>query len=149
MDATNKTVVVAVKGLVINNGKVLIVKRSIEDEVGGGTWEFPGGKIDFGENLESALGREINEETNLEVIVEKILYAVSFNTNPSRQVVLLTYLCRSESRNVLLSEEHSDYLWVTAIQMKELLSRDILADLEKNDIGSLIELYQEKRESLS
>jgi 8-oxo-dGTP diphosphatase len=148
MDATNKTVV-AVKGLVINNGKVLIVKRSIEDEVGGGTWEFPGGKIDFGENLESALVREIKEETNLEVIVEKILYAASFNTDPSRQVVLLTYLCRSESRNVLLSEEHSDYHWVTAIQMKAFLSRDILADLEKNDIGSVIELHQEERESLT
>jgi 8-oxo-dGTP diphosphatase len=148
VDTANKTVV-AVKGLVINDGKVLIVQRSMDDEVGGGTWECPGGKIDFGEDLEIALMRELKEETGLDATVEKILYAASFNTDPNRQVVLLTYLCKTNSTNVVLSEEHSSYQWVTAQQMKVYLSREILEDLEKNDIFSLPVLRIKERETLA
>lgn len=38
--------VVAVKGVIIKNDKALLVKRSSNDEVGAGTWECAGGKID-------------------------------------------------------------------------------------------------------
>lgn len=44
----NKMVVV-VKGVILNEGKVLIVQRAIDDEVGRETWECVGGKVDFGE----------------------------------------------------------------------------------------------------
>ncbi|EDL66071.1 NUDIX hydrolase [Bacillus sp. SG-1] len=133
MEAVNKTVV-AVKGLVINNGKILIVQRAMDDEVGGGTWEFPGGKIDFGEELEVALVRGVKEETCLRVSVEKLLYATSFKTDPRRQVVLLTYLCKCDSCKVILSEEHSAYKWVTEEQMRVFLSPEILSDLERSGI---------------
>src|SRR6185437_11567047 len=102
------TMVVAVKGIIIKEGKVLIVQRSY-DEISGGTWECVGGKIEFGENLEEALVREIREEVGLDVIVEKIIYASTFKTDPSRQVVILTYLCSSENKNIVLSKEHIDY----------------------------------------
>ncbi|WP_342778474.1 hypothetical protein [Paenibacillus sinopodophylli] len=46
MTDANKIVVV-VKGVIVNGGKVLIVKRADEDEVGEGTWECVGGKIEF------------------------------------------------------------------------------------------------------
>ncbi|WP_421378919.1 NUDIX hydrolase [Bacillus salacetis] len=147
MDTANRTVV-AVKGLVLKNGQVLIVQRSMDDEVGGGTWECPGGKIDFGEDLETALMREIKEETGLNVTVEKLLYAVSFNTDPSRQVVLLTYLCESKSTNVVLSDEHSSYRWVSEEQLKVFLPKEILEDLEKNNVFSLQELSIKGKETL-
>ena len=38
-------IVVAVKGVILNESKILIVKRANDDEVGGGTWECAGGKI--------------------------------------------------------------------------------------------------------
>ncbi|WP_066371617.1 NUDIX hydrolase [Neobacillus fumarioli] len=119
MSNTNKMVVV-VKGLILNEGKVLMVKRSHDDEIGGGTWECPGGKIKFGEDLEAALVREVKEEVGLNVTVEKILYATTFKTNPARQVVTLTYLCSAKNNNVVLSEEHSDYLWAAKDQLKSL-----------------------------
>lgn len=137
MNNTTK-MVIAVKGVIINEGRVLIVKRSEDDEVGGGTWECVGGKIDFGEGLEDALEREIKEEVGLEVNVKQILYATTFKTNPTRQVVILTYLCSSSNQEVLLSSEHSDYRWVTVDQLKSYLPIDIIRDFEKNNVFSLL-----------
>ncbi|OIK13535.1 NUDIX domain-containing protein [Bacillus sp. MUM 13] len=133
---TNK-IVVAVKGVIVNEGKALIVRRHIEDEIGGGTWECVGGKIEFGEDLETALLREIKEEAGLSVRVERILYAATFNTNPMRQVVILTYLCRSKRKEVILSKEHSDYKWANKNQLRQLLPKEIISDFDKNNVFSL------------
>lgn len=134
----SEKVVVVVKGLIIFERRALIVKRSTSDQVGGGTWECPGGKIEFGEGLETALIREIFEEVGISVKVGKILYATTFNTNPVRQVVVLTYLCKSDSREVTLSEEHTDFLWATKEQLKTYLPSDILLDFEKNHVFDLL-----------
>ncbi|MGX6445827.1 NUDIX hydrolase [Neobacillus sp. K501] len=127
-------IVVAVKGVILNKDRVLIVKRADDDEVGGGTWECVGGKIEFGEDLESALVREIEEEVGLNVTVEKILYATTFKTNPTRQVVILTYLCRTDNNTVALSEEHIEYQWATKDQLKLLLAPEIMRDFERNNV---------------
>ena len=139
MTVENK-IVVAVKGLIINDSRVLIVKRANDDEIGGGTWECVGGKIEFGEDLETALTREIKEEVGLTITVEKILYATTFKTDLTRQVVILTYLCRSKNTNVVLSKEHSEYQWATKKQLKSLLPPEIVTDFEQNNVFFLEEL---------
>lgn len=59
-------------GLIEKEGKFLIQRRP-EAGLLGGLWEFPGGKIEKGESDQSALHREIMEETSLRVNVgEKI-----------------------------------------------------------------------------
>jgi 8-oxo-dGTP diphosphatase len=74
-------IVVAVKRVILFRKKMLIIQRAFDDEVGGGTWECPGGKIDFGEELETALAREVKEEVGLKINVTKLLYASTFKTN--------------------------------------------------------------------
>lgn len=133
------TIVVALKGLIVHEGKVLIVQRATDDDIGGGTWECVGGKIEFGEDLEAALIREIKEEAGLSVTVERILYATTFKTNPTRQVIILTYLCYSNDKGVVLSAEHSNYLWATKDQLKLLLPQAIISDFEKHHVFSLEE----------
>ncbi|WP_010243974.1 NUDIX hydrolase [Acetivibrio cellulolyticus] len=133
-------IVVAVKGIIVNHGRVLIVKRANNDKVAPGTWECVGGKIEFGEELETALIREIKEEVGLDVTVEKLLYAATFKSDPTRQVVILTYLCKSEVTDVTLSIEHLEYLWATKDQCNQLLHPDILVDFEKNNVFSIQEL---------
>ncbi|MFD2443045.1 NUDIX domain-containing protein [Bacillus sp. CGMCC 1.16607] len=139
LQVTNK-IVVAVKGVVINEGKALLIQRSDHDEVGGGTWECAGGKIEFGEDLETALIREIQEEVGLTVIVDRILYAATFKTNPSRQVVILTYLCKTEDNVVTLSNEHKDFIWAKKDQIRLLLPQEIIRDFEGNNVFDLDEL---------
>jgi 8-oxo-dGTP diphosphatase len=130
--------VVAVKGLIINNGKALIIKRGKNVKFGVGTWECVGGKINFGEDLQAALIREAKEEVGLDITVEKILYATSY-PSPERHLIILTYLCRSCETNVILSEEHLDYRWCTKDQLRQLLPPNILNDFEKNNVLSEVQ----------
>lgn len=55
---------VSVKGLVVKDGKILLLKES---QVLSGQWELPGGGLDFGEDIEQGLIREVEEETGIKV----------------------------------------------------------------------------------
>jgi A/G-specific adenine glycosylase len=55
-------------GVVWRRGRVLIDRRPAEGLLGG-LWEFPGGKVEPGETPAEAAGREIREETGIEVTV--------------------------------------------------------------------------------
>ncbi|AGK61872.1 ADP-ribose pyrophosphatase [Archaeoglobus sulfaticallidus PM70-1] len=56
---------VGVGAVIIQNGKVLLVKRA--NEPNKGYWSVPGGLVRVGESLRSALAREVKEETGLEI----------------------------------------------------------------------------------
>ncbi|WP_313799233.1 NUDIX domain-containing protein [Cytobacillus sp.] len=130
---------VGVKAVIVNEGKVLIIKRSKMAHYNGGTWEPVGGKVEFGEGLEDALKREVMEEVGLEISVNHILYAATFKTDLNRQMAIIAYLCRSENTYVKLSSEHDDYRWADAKELKKLLPTYIINDFEKNHVFSLIE----------
>lgn len=134
-------IVVALKSIIVYNQKVLIIQRSNYDEIGAGTWEFVGGKLDFGEDLLDGLKREIKEEVSLDVTVERLLYATTFKTNPQRQVVILTYLCYANTDNINLSSEHKNYTWSNKEQLLELLPKPILNDLEQNHVLDSLEIF--------
>ena len=140
MISNGRSLIVAVKGVILLEGKILLVQRAADDYIGAGTWECAGGKIEFGEELEAALIREIKEETGLTVSVGAILYATTFMTDSTRQVVILTYLCRTNEATVRLSKEHVDYRWCTKDQIKTLLLPQIISDFEKNKVFELEEL---------
>ncbi|KGE16294.1 NUDIX hydrolase [Paenibacillus wynnii] len=140
MVSNGRSLIVAVKGVILKEGKILLVQRADDDYIGAGTWECAGGKIEFGEGLEAALVREIKEETGLTVSVGNILYAATFMTDSTRQVVILTYLCRTNETTVQLSKEHLDYRWCTKDQIKTLLLPQIISDFEKNKVFELEEL---------
>lgn len=135
--SSQKEVVPVVKGVILHKGKVLLIKRANHVHFGGGTWEFVGGKLEFGEDLEDGLVREIKEETGLDVNVEKILYAKSIQ-EPARQLVVLTYLCKCNGNNVILSKEHVEYMWAAKNELLNCLSPVILLDLKKNNVFAFI-----------
>ena len=57
---------VAVGVILDRNHKILITRRA-SDAHQGGLWEFPGGKVEAGETLAVALGRELREELGIEI----------------------------------------------------------------------------------
>jgi len=67
---------IIVAGVIWNKDKFLIQKRP-SDGLLGGLWEFPGGKVKRGESPEKALIREVNEETGLEIDVQKPIGAIN------------------------------------------------------------------------
>ena len=132
-------IIVAVKAVIVFKGKALIIQRSASDEVGANSWEFAGGKLDFGEDLEAALKREVYEETGLDVDVEKLLYATTFKTSEYRQIVIISYLCIADNNNVMLSDEHQNYFWADKIQLLKMLPEPLINDFNKNNIWHVLD----------
>jgi len=131
--------IVALKAIVVHNGKALIVQRA-DGETYSGQWEFVGGKLEFGEDLEVALRREVHEEAGLEVTQSKLLYATSFMPHATKHVVFLTYLCEVVSDSVVLSAEHQAFEWANVARLREMLLQPILDGLDSNNAWGAMNL---------
>ncbi|ADU28995.1 NUDIX hydrolase [Evansella cellulosilytica] len=131
---TDQQMIVAVKGIIYHKGKVLLLKRSLEEQSGAGEWEIPGGKIEFDEKLEEALQRESKEEIGLDTKVEELLYATTFKTDLHRQIILLVYLCVTKGEEVTLSDEHSEYIWADEEELRLRLPQRIIEEWEENNV---------------
>jgi 8-oxo-dGTP diphosphatase len=77
-------------------GKVLIAQRKHDSKFEAGRWEFPGGKVEFMEHPEACLVREIREELNIEIEIDRFFALNShvYRGETDLHVVLLAYLCR-------------------------------------------------------
>lgn len=81
-------------------------------------WEFPGGKVEPGEAPAAALAREIAEELELVIEVDRHL-ATGFGTSGTRTVRLEVYLARCTGGDLVL-HEHDEAGWFTADELARL-----------------------------
>ncbi|GAB6905231.1 putative DNA alkylation repair enzyme (modular protein) [Desulfosarcina cetonica] len=65
MGAEQKRPLIGVGIIVVRDGRVLLGKR--KSAHGAGTWQFPGGHLEFGESIEACARRELSEETGLTI----------------------------------------------------------------------------------
>lgn len=68
------------------DGRILIARRG-ESQHQGGLWEFPGGKVEDGEAVESALARELREELGIEVTAARPLIKIKHDYS-DKQILL-------------------------------------------------------------
>jgi A/G-specific adenine glycosylase len=87
-------------GVVYKNDRVLITQRKAEGLLGG-LWEFPGGKIRDGESAQAACIREIKEEVNLSVHVERHLAQIK-HAYTHFKIVMEVFCCRYKSGRIKL-----------------------------------------------
>lgn len=105
--------------------KILITKRS-SHKTQGGFWEFPGGKVENGEDNETALQRELYEE--LRIRVKNIEFFHSNKQYYNGKIIeLLSFNCDKDSEFKLNSEDHDAYKWVNKEEIVNynLLKTDI------------------------
>jgi len=106
-----KLVLVVACALVDPDGRVLIAQRP-QGKTLSGLWEFPGGKVEPGEQPEVALIRELKEELGIDV-TQACLAPVTFASHAYDDFHLLmpVYVCRRWNGEVE-KREHSDIRWV-------------------------------------
>ena len=78
-------------------------------------WEFPGGKMEAGETPEQALRREIKEELDTLIAVEKLLTTVEWDY-PDFHLTMHCYWCHVESGSLTL-KEHEAARWLNIDQI--------------------------------
>jgi 8-oxo-dGTP diphosphatase len=88
--------IVGVGAVIVDDGKVVLIKRRYEPLKG--QWSLPGGGVEIGETLEAAVAREMLEETGLEVMVGPVIEVFDRIMLDDEQrvqyhYVLIDYLC--------------------------------------------------------
>ena len=113
-------VVLVMRGIIRNGDMILLLRRSEDDNWSPGLWELPGGKVDFGQSLETALAREVEEETGLVVEVRRLICSwneVLGETSkyPDHLYFVLFYECwqKDPASQPRVSSEHGHATWMS------------------------------------
>ena len=91
------------------DGKVLACRRAADRHLGG-LWEFPGGKVEDGEDPRAALARELSEELGIVVKVGDRFDAVVEWTDGVVRIRLSGFLCEIEE-GTAEPLEHDEIRW--------------------------------------
>jgi 8-oxo-dGTP diphosphatase len=105
--------------LIDGEGKVLLQQRG-PGRAMAGLWEFPGGKVEEGEQPEAALARELEEELGIEAEEGDLVPAAFASAdNSGRHMLLLLYSCR-KWRGEPRALDAAALAWVRPAEMADL-----------------------------
>ena len=82
-------------------------------------WEFPGGKIEAGETKEETLTRELHEELDIDVRIDKFFYQVEHDY-PDFHLSMTLYECQLISKELKMNV-HKEIKWLSP---KDIMSLD-------------------------
>ena len=103
------------------DGKIFIAKRQMTGDLGG-RWEFPGGKIEEGEDLVTAVVREMQEEFGVTVSVGRKITSGTFmhKEKPCTLDVLEVSFPHDGVEKPFTLTEHTDYKWADINEIPQL-----------------------------
>ena len=105
-----------VAAIIQKENKILATKRGYGEFIN--MWEFPGGKIESGETKEQALVREIKEELNIEISVDKFAIDIEYHY-PNFYLFMSCFMCSIKEGSIELLE-HNDGKWITKEELNTL-----------------------------
>jgi ADP-ribose pyrophosphatase YjhB (NUDIX family) len=130
--------IVGVGGVVIQDGRALVVRRATEPLKG--EWSIPGGMLELGEKLREGIAREVQEETGLIVKVGEVLdvFDSIFPDSEGRtqyHFVLVDFLCEPLSGDLMASSDVSEAKWVTEEEATRLGMKPATLSVIRKAIG--------------
>lgn len=118
-------IIVGIGILVSHDGKVLITKRYDPSQPEAHLkWQLPGGKVEFGETIQEAVIREMQEEVSVTVTIPNYppIVGSSLWKHPTIHVqcMLIGFICRADGQTVTIScEETSDFAWINPAEIAQ------------------------------
>lgn len=106
--------------VVVEGDRLLLVRHQKGDRT---YWLLPGGGLDYGEEIAECAKREIQEETGLDIAVDKFLYlSEGIAPNKSRHILHLTVLGHLVGGTLQKADEGilAEVAWVPFSQLKAI-----------------------------
>ena len=103
--------------IILKDDRVLVTQRGAQMQMPL-KWEFPGGKVENGEEDEACLHRELKEELNVSVRVIKLLPEQRFSY-PEFDITLVPFIVRFAEGEIHLLE-HKAYRWLRPEELRAL-----------------------------
>ena len=121
----SRNILVVSRAIIREDDRILTLQRSQSDTRNPGLWEFPGGKIDEGENVIDGLTREVYEETGLTIkplssIAHVESEIIGTGKYAGRLYVSLFYAAQRIGGDLTLSSEHGLAQWERPEQASQL-----------------------------
>ena len=100
--------------------KVLLIKRG--SKAYRGMWGFVSGKVDWGEEIKETVIREVKEETNLDVEIEKFVgrYYDKKGRHPTKTMICLPHICKIISGELKPDDDALDAKWFSLEEVKKM-----------------------------
>lgn len=110
-----------IKALFLNDQKQFLLCQAVRRNGQGTYWDLPGGRVKEGENVLSALKREVAEELNLReftigpLLATHVTPVIIRTSEQELGLILQVYLCYMPSDEALLccDGELTDYSWLS------------------------------------
>ena len=107
-----------------DEGRIFATQRGYGDYKDG--WEFPWGKMEPGESPEEALKREIWEELETKIVVERLVQTVEYDY-PKFHLKMHCFWCHIESGSLILKEhEAAKWLFLDNLDSVDWLPADLI-----------------------
>lgn len=111
---------IVVCAILINKNKKIFIARRAPQKKLASKWEFPGGKLEIGEEVEPALAREIREELAIKIKSLKLLHIKPYSYEHGN-VLILFYTCEDFLGDPQIQDnDHDKFSWCTVEELKKL-----------------------------
>lgn len=109
-----------VKGLICHDDEYLVGQKEAQpDHPIGGKWHLLGGHLEPGEDVEAAIRREINEETDLSVTVDELVDVMTFSWDEPDDSLQILFHCTAGSRDARPRDDLQELRWVSPDNLTE------------------------------